>query len=185
MRVPVKNRRDPKSIERFFEPPGSQVRIDGFRFAGHRVLHRRIVQQRDARVRAQPCERRLEFHRLVDRFLHELLHYGLAPRTEGAAAKSAAEAFDTGKADALHLVRVTIEHHDTRVPQNVAHVGRVARLVVVIAKHGDQGHLAVQRDLFGEPTRFIRQTVVGEIAAQQQHVRRERGLFEQALQGTR
>ena len=71
------------------------------------------------------------------RLLHELLHAGLAPGAERAAAEAAGETLHAGESDARDLDGLAIEHLHARVGQDAAHLGLLARLVVVIAEHGD------------------------------------------------
>ena len=90
---------------------------------------------------------------------------------ERALAEAAAEPLDAGDADAVHLARVAVEHHDAGVGENLADLVGFARLDVVVAedrhrRYGDASEFAC------EHPRFLRQAVVGEIAGNQQHVRR-------------
>ena len=91
MRVPVKDGAHAIAVDRFFEAARSEIGEDLRRLAFHRRANRCVVEQRDALLRAQACERRLELQRFVNRFLDERLDGLLAPRAERAAAEAAGE----------------------------------------------------------------------------------------------
>src|SRR5690349_11333744 len=101
-----------KAIQRLLEPARSKEGIDLERLALDGAGDRRIVEQRDALMRAQPRQRGFELERLLHGFAHELLDQRLAPRLEDAAAEAAGEAFDPGEADAADLHGVAIEQAD-------------------------------------------------------------------------
>jgi hypothetical protein len=75
------------------------------------------VQQADAARRAQLGQRRLQLHRLVQRFLHEQLDRRLAPGAQRAAAEAAGEALGAGDAHAFDLAGFAIEHAHADVLQ--------------------------------------------------------------------
>jgi hypothetical protein len=141
------------------------------------------VQQRDATMRAEPRERRLELEGLLDRFLDEPLDRGLAPRPERTAPKAAGKALHAGKAHPVHFRRFAIEHGDPGVGQNPANLILLAALVIVVSKHGDHRNLDRRRQLARQNARFLRQAVVGEIAAQHEHVGGGIDLAEYRLEG--
>ena len=132
--------------------------------------------------RPQARERRLELQRFVDRFAHELLDDGFAPRTERALPEAAAESLDPGDADAVSLVRVAVEHDDAGVGENLTHLVALARFEIVVAENGDDRHVD-RRQLARQHTRFIGQSVVGQVAGNQQDVGRFGNLREERLKG--
>ena len=111
----------------------------------------------------------LEFERLVHRLVHELLDDRLAPGAEGARAESAAEPFDPRNADSSELDGVSVEHHHSRVGEDLADFDFLSRLDIVVAEYGRRGH--AQRDeLARKHARLLRSAVVGEVAGKQQHL---------------
>ena len=88
MRVAVKDGADAVAVDRLFEPARSEIRKDFRRLAFHRRANRRVVQHRDALLRAQPGERGFELQRLVDRLLHERFDRVLAPRARARRGRS-------------------------------------------------------------------------------------------------
>src|SRR5581483_11898799 len=107
--------------------------------------------------------------RFVDGFADETLDDGFAPRSERALAEAAAKSFDAGHANTLQLRRVTVEHGDAGVREDVADLFRFARLDIVVAEDcGDR--YAHRRELTREDLRFLGQSVVGEIARKEQHI---------------
>jgi hypothetical protein len=116
------------------------------------------------------------------RLLHEQLDRRLAPGAQRAAAEAAGEALGAGDAHALDLAGLAVEHAHARLcfRMPVTTLGR-AGLVVVVAQHRDDG----DRDrvqFVGQHARLLGGAVVGEVAAQQQHVGRLGGLGEEAAQ---
>src|SRR6185503_16333028 len=91
---------------------------------------------------------------------------------------------DSGKAYALDLDCLAVEHRDSSLFQNLAHQFRLARFEIVIAKHADHRHpdgtAQIDRQFFG----FLRQTVVSQIAAQEQDVGLMRNVSEHIMQFT-
>ena len=132
---------------------------------------------------SQTRERRLELERFLDRLVHEVLDDLLAPRPERAAAESAAEAANAGEADAAKLPRVAVEHVDADVGEDPRDLAFLSGLEVVIPEHGDDGDFR-RREILREDARLFGQAVVGEIAAQHQHVGRLGDLAEQRLKAS-
>ena len=56
------------------------------------------------------------------------------------AAEAAAEPLDAGYADALQLACIAVKHVHAGVGQELPHLGRLARLPVVIAEYGGNGN---------------------------------------------
>jgi hypothetical protein len=155
--------------ERLLVAAAAEEREDLERLALDGVAHRRVVEHRDLLRRAEAGERGLELERLVERLLDERLDHGLAPRAERAAPEAAAEALHAGEADAVHHVRVAVEHRHADVAQGVGHhLGRAA-LVVVVAEHRD-GREAQRAELLHQHARLLGGAVVGEVAAEEEHV---------------
>ena len=94
-----------------------------------------------------------------------------------------AEPFHAGDADAAHFGRFAVEHRDAGVGEDVSHFILMTGFVVVVAEHGDRRHVE-RGDLAREDPRFVGQTGIGEVAGEQQHVRRCRDLAEQRLKCT-
>ena len=122
------------------------------------------MKHHDLLVGAQARERGLELQRLVDRFVDELLDDLLAPRPERAAAKTAAEPLDTGKADAMHLARVAVEDADALRRRGSGESRRSApRLEVVVAEHGHDGDLHGGRESLTNPRASSAVPVIGDV----------------------
>jgi hypothetical protein len=139
VRVPVERGGHAVAHERLLVAAAAEEREDLERLPLDRVAHGAVVQHGHLLRGAEPRERRLELERLVERLLDEGLDHGLAPRAERAAAEAAAEALHAGEADAVHLVRVAVEHGDAHVAQRVGDRLGGAALVVVVAEHGYRG----------------------------------------------
>jgi hypothetical protein len=140
------------------------------------------VQQRDELRGAQAPKRRFELERLVDRLTDELLDDRLSPGTEGAFAESPAETLDAGDADAQQLAGIAVQHMESGLDENLRHFVRLPRLDVVIAKHGRHWN-PQRRQFLRQHARFFGQTVVGQVACQQQQVGRLGNAREQRLKG--
>src|SRR5215475_10074746 len=89
MRVSVKHGVHAISVDRFLQSAGTEKREDLRRFSFHGASNRRVMQQGNALLRSQACQRRLEFQRLVHGFLHERLDRVLAPWSKRTAAEAA------------------------------------------------------------------------------------------------
>ena len=113
MRVSMHDERDGISIERLLQPARSEKRVNFERLAFHGLLDRRIMQQRKQMPRSQARERCLQLQRFVDGFPNELLDDGFSPRTERALPEAATKSFDSGDADSVRLIRITIENDDS------------------------------------------------------------------------
>ena len=131
-------------------------------------------------ARPQPRQRRFELQRFVHRFAHELLDDGFAPRAEGALAEPAAESLDAGDADAQYFVRVPIEDRHPGVSENLTYFVTFTRFDIVITEHGNDRY-ANARDLPRQDAGFFGQTVVGQIAGNQQEISRLGRLHEKRL----
>src|SRR5438128_10098557 len=112
MRVAVKSRRHLVAIERLLQAAGAKEREDRLGLAFDRHLDRGVMQDRDLLRRLKTRQRLLELERLFDPLVDEALYGVFAPGFERVPAEAAAEAFDAGKADALHLAVVSVEHLD-------------------------------------------------------------------------
>src|SRR3954466_12147446 len=119
VRVAVEDHGDRIAADRLLEAARSEERVNLERLTVDRRLDRRIVEQRDDLFGPQPRQRRLELEGLVDRFVHELLDDGLAPRRERVPSEAAAEALDAGDPDAGELARVAVEDDHAGVAQNM------------------------------------------------------------------
>jgi hypothetical protein len=101
MRVTMKHGGHAIPVDRFLESARPEVRKDLHRFAFDGTADWRVVQHRDARLRAQASERGFELQRLVDSLLDEQLDRLFAPGSERAATEPAGESLDARESDAL------------------------------------------------------------------------------------
>ena len=83
----------------------------------------------------------------------------------------AAEALDAGEAHAVQLPGGAVEQVDAAVAQQRGELGRAAALVVVVAEHRHHGE-AEPPERAQQLLALLEQAEVGEIAADEQHVRR-------------
>ena len=182
MRVPVEHHGHGIAVERLLEAAGAQKRVNLERFALDGFLYGRIMQERHERARPQPCERRLELERFVHRLTHELLDYAFAPRRKRVLAEPTAEAFDPRHADAGKLACVALEHHETGVSHDRRDLFGVAGLKIVIAQDG-RGRHSKRPELFRQHASFVLQSVVREVAGDEQHIGRFPYAVEDRLEG--
>ena len=182
MRVAVEHGAHRVAVQRVLESAGAEERIDLRRLAGDRAEDGRIVQHRHTVLRAQARERGFELERLVDRLVHEVLDAVLAPRRERARSEAAREALHAREADARHFLRVAVEQDHPDVDENLLHLVRITRFEVVVAEHGHHRdpHRLLERGR--DDARLFRQPVVGDVAAENEHVRRGRRRREHRLQ---
>ncbi len=138
------------------------------------------MQQRHDLRRAQARQRRFELQRLVNRLANELFDDRLAPRTERALAESATESLHARDADAEHLACVAVEHHETGFDEDLGHFVGFTRFHVVVAQHG-RNRNSQRGEFLRQNAGLFRQTVVSEIARQQQQIRRLCNAGEQRL----
>ena len=103
----------------------------------------------DAALGAQRAQRILELARLVHRLVDERLGDRLAERRQLAAAVAAHEAFDAGKADAVDLDRLLVEHGHPGLVQDARNLFRLAAFVIVVAEHAEHRDRA-GADVLGE-----------------------------------
>src|SRR5258705_13659833 len=120
MGVAVEDRTDAIAVDGFLETARPEIREDFRRFAFDGRAHRRVVHERDARLRAEPGERAFELERFVNGLLHERLDRVLAPRPERAAPEAAGKTLHAGKADPVHLGRLAIEDRYAGADQDLA-----------------------------------------------------------------
>ena len=99
MSVCVKCSCDVEPIERPFQSTGAKkgkhlgtLTLDG-------SPNWRVVGNRDALRRLQARQSALEFHRLIDPFLSELLAQWFTPRIQHIASKTSTESANSGKSD--------------------------------------------------------------------------------------
>ena len=121
----------------------------------------------------QTRQRAFELERFVDGFMDELFDRRLAPRSQRALAESAAEAFDAGDADAAHFGRFAVEDGHAGVGEDLSDLVLMAGLMVVVAEDGD-GRLVERRHFAREDAGLVRQTGIGQIAGEEQRIRRAR-----------
>src|ERR1041385_497316 len=139
------------------------------------------MQQRNALLRAQPRQCRFELQRLVNCFLHERFDGLFAPRSERAAAKSTSETLYPREADTVYFSGFPVQDRDTPVDENLPDLLWLSAFEIMVAKHRDDGHLQRRIQLADENARFVGQTIVGKVTAQQQHIRGPADLAEQRL----
>src|SRR5262245_51533481 len=133
-------------------------------------------------LRSQARQRRFELQRLVDRSMDELLDDRLAPRAERALAESSAETLDAGNTNPADFHGVAVEDDHAGVDENLPHLILFPGFEIVIPKDGCNGNTN-GCDLARENSSFVRQSVVGEIASEQQHVGALGDSREQRLKG--
>lgn len=179
MGMPVEARGDGIAIQRPLEARRAHEGEDLGIFTDHGVANRCVVQEDDLvrGVQARQCT--FEAHGLIYGFLHEILDRGFTPRVQHPAAKSSAEPANSGKAHAVDLCGVAVQDSDFGVLQNGSDFFLMCGLVIVITEDCEDGDAAVHQILH-DHARFIRKTVVGQIAAKQKHIRRVRS-FEEEL----
>ncbi len=169
MGVTMQHQRHRITADWFLEAAGSEERIDFERFAFDRFLDRRVMQQRDNLIGPQPSERGFELQRFVDRLAHELFDDRFTPGTEGAFAEAAAESLDPGDANPLQLARIAVEHDESGIDENLPHLVRLSRFEIVVAEHRCHRY-ADRAELACEHARLVWQSVIRQIARDQQHV---------------
>ena len=182
VRVAVKHRGHVEARQRILEAARAEKGKDLRRLAFDRVANRRVVHEHDALRDAQPRERGLELERFLHRLVDEVLDDLLAPRAQRAAAEPAAEAADAGEPDAAELPRVAVEHVHADVARGSCRSlsPRPPRSRDCRAR-ATTGMFTCARS-FASNARFVGEAVVGEIAAQHEHVGGLGDLREQRLQ---
>ena len=98
VRVAMEDRRYGESRNGIFEPAAAQERKDVAGFTLDRRLDRRVVEQGDEVIVAQPGQGGFELQRFVDRLTDEALDDLFAPRSERAASESTGESLDAREA---------------------------------------------------------------------------------------
>ena len=115
--------------------------------------------------------------------MDELLDDRLTPRRKRVLAKTAPKAGDARDANALHLGRVAVEHGHTRLGEDMGDLRLLARFAIVVAENRhdrDPNCAQFAREDLG----LFRQTVVGQIAREEQHIRCVANRCEQWLEST-
>ena len=139
------------------------------------------MHEHDAVIGLESRQRRLELQRFLYRLVHEVLDDLFAPRTERATPKATAESANSGEPDAAKFPRVSVQHVDADVSQDLTDVTLLTRLEVVIPQHADHRDLD-RRQVLRQHTRLFRQPIVSEVATQDKHVGRFRDLIEERLE---
>jgi hypothetical protein len=110
-----------------------------------------------------------------------------SPGLERALAEATPEALDPREADPVDLARLAVQHGRPGIGQDPPHLGLLPRLVLVVAQHGDDGHLHRRGQLLGEHPGLRGEAVVREIAAEDEDVgllgHRPEERLERALRG--
>ena len=150
-----------------------EKRIDLERLADDGFLDGRVMKDRDHVLGAQTRERGFELQRFVETFVDEPLDDVFTPRSEGTTPEPAGEPLHAGEADAVDFRRVAIERDDAGVEQDLAQFVLLVRFEVVVSENGDCRNLQ-RLKLARQRARFIGQAVIGEIAWQDEDVRRLR-----------
>src|SRR5678815_1008202 len=120
---------------------------------------------------AKARERAFQLECFVHGLAHEVLDDVFAPGPERAASESAAEAFYARKADALHLARVSVEHCDAGVGEDLPNLVGLPGFVVMIPEYRDTRNAKRRGDVAREHARLFRQAVVGQIATEHEDIR--------------
>src|SRR3954452_5634919 len=95
------------------------------------------MEHGDAALGAKRAELVLELTGLVHCFIDECLGDRFAERRQLAAPVAAHEALDPGKADALDLHRLLVEHRHARPVEDFADLLRAAAFVIVVAEDAE------------------------------------------------
>src|SRR5262249_36916393 len=93
-----------------------------------------------------------------------------APGAERVRAEAAREALRAREADAMDLAAAAVEDAYPGPGEDLRHLGRLSRLVVVIPEHRHDRDARGGPHHLGEHARLFGRAVVGEIAAEKQHV---------------
>src|SRR2546422_8183414 len=184
MGVPVEDGGHGIAGERLYEPTRAEKRKDLAWLTLHRLLDRRVVKDGDALGRPQLRERRLELEGFVDGLAHESLDDILAPGLERALTEASAQTLGAGKAHAVDLASLAVQQVDSGVDEQTLDLVRLVRFVVVVAEHGDDRHGLERRQLLDEHSRFLGESIVGQITAKDEHVRRPARRREERLEGS-
>ena len=125
----------------------------------------------------------LELAGFVHGFVDECLDDRLAERREFAAAEAADEALHSGKADAIDLMRLFVQDDHPAFVQDPGDLLGLAAFVIVVAEDSQDGNCALT-DILGEDLGFFRSPEIGEVPAQDQHVRGGGNFLEQLPVGS-
>src|SRR5438132_11852521 len=98
--------------------------------------------------------------------MNELLENLFAPRAEGATAETTTEAFHAGKADAVKLMRIAVEHRHAGIGHDLHHFVLLAGFEVVISQDSDCGDSQRGGDVLRQDFRLFNRSVVGEITTE-------------------
>src|SRR5688500_6154080 len=101
MRVPVDDSGDREAADRFLEAAAAEERKDFARLSFDGCLDRGVVEDGHQLLGSQTGECGFEFQSFVHRLPDEVLDDLLAPGSEGAPAKAAAESLDAREADTV------------------------------------------------------------------------------------
>ena len=105
----------------------------------------------------------------------------LSKRRQHMFIEAATKAFYAGKSHSTQFKGLSlVENRDLGCPQDFLDLVHMATLIVVISQHPDNGNPA-SAQVIGEPFRFFRHSKMGQVSAEDQHVRILRNLFEQTL----
>jgi hypothetical protein len=185
MCVSVEHSGDGITRQRLFETAAPEERKDLRRLAFDRGLNGGVVQDGDQVIVPKPGERGLQLQRFSNRFVHEFLDDVFAPRAQGTPAEATGETLDPGKPDPQNLGRAAVERYDAGIFHDAADFILLAGLVVMVAEHADDRNLHARRQFLCECARFLGETVVGQIAADDQDVSRLGDAGEERLQRPR
>ena len=170
--------------ERLLEPTRAEKRIDLAWLTLHRLLDRRVVQDGDALGRSQLRERRLELEGLVDGLPHESFDDFLAPGLERTLPEASAQPLGAGEAHAVDFAGFAVQQVDAGVNEQTLDLVGLVRFVVVVAEDGNDRHALDRRQLLDEDARFLGESIVGQIATENEHIGGGTGRGEERLEGS-
>src|SRR6516165_5844536 len=108
MGMPVKYHIDAVAVDRLLKATTAEEGEDFRRFAFHRVVYRRVMQQGHPLAGSESSQRRFQLERLVHRFTHERLDRCFAPGLQDPGAKAARKTFDPGETNTVYLAGIAI-----------------------------------------------------------------------------
>lgn len=107
---------------------------------------------------------------MIDRFLDKLLDEGFTPCVQHASAEPSSESTNAGKTDAFDFDNGAIEHLNTSGVHDTPNQLHLAGFKVVIPDYGEYWNTNGRANICDEFFCFLSQTVIGQVAAEQQDV---------------
>lgn len=117
-------------------------------------------------------------HCLVDRLLNKLLDKRLAPGVQHSSSEATAESADTGEADPVNFVRGPFQNDYASLIKNVPDQFRLAGFEIMISKNSQCRNAKSPMDVGNQFLCFFGEPVIGQISAEQEHIRCSRNFRE-------